>query len=134
MLRQFLHILLCLDVIGMEVYDLCLDGGGSNRGFVSKILNNTKFFTNPFSSTKCSSLFVWYCMTHMQKNMRNQLLTSDGKEKAARQFLTYMIIHLAGNQSKNSGEEMKKESQTTCFQIQTLLWDLYILMSGIRCQ
>ena len=86
MLRQFLHIIMCLDVIGVEVYGLCLDGGGSNRGFVSRILSNAKFFSNPFSTTKSRPLFVWYCMTHMQKNMRNQLLTSDFAKQSARQF------------------------------------------------
>ena len=44
MLRQFLHILFCLNVIGVEVYGLCLDGGGSNRGFVSRILYRQQFF------------------------------------------------------------------------------------------
>ena len=78
MLRQFLHIILCLNVIGVGVYGLCLDGGGSNRGFVSRILNDKIFFINPFSITGCGALFIWYCMTPMQKNMRNQLLTSNG--------------------------------------------------------
>ena len=86
MLRQFLHIILCLNVIMVEVYGLCLDGGGSNRGFVTRILNDKNIFINPFSITVCGLLFVWYCMTHMQQNMRNQLLTSDGTKKAAKQF------------------------------------------------
>ena len=31
-------------------------------------------------------IFVWYCSTHNVKSLRNQLLNSTGKEKAARIF------------------------------------------------
>ena len=95
MLRQFLHVVMCLSMIDIHVAGVLLDAAGNNRRFVRCLLNGeNKVVDGWIVRCSCDNVFLgsphqiyaWFCSTHNLKSLRNQLLSSDGTTKASRIF------------------------------------------------
>jgi hypothetical protein len=86
-LRQFDYVTLCCESIGAFVYGLVMDAGGNNAKFASRLHDDLKYseeaewIDEEFCYTKNiwdpnRRIYFWFCMTHLLKAMRNQLLAS----------------------------------------------------------
>ena len=78
---------MCCESINARVYGVVLDAGGGNSKFASRLRGNKRFsgtatwleedlcFTqNIFDPHR--RIYIWFCLTHLLKAMRNQLLAS----------------------------------------------------------
>ena len=117
-LRQFLHVVMCLSMIDITVCGLSLDAGGNNARLVRYLLRGENhvingwlpvvLFLNFFSPIKCP-IFIWYCTTHMLKSCRNQLMASQPKEKCGRDFHNIKNIYFGWQSVINQwNAEVKK--------------------------
>ena len=80
MLRQFLHVSMCLALVDVTVCGITLDASGNNRRFVRNLLlgHNTvvdgwlthTFCHNVFFEIE-TLIFIWFCCTHNLKSVRN---------------------------------------------------------------
>ena len=86
-LRQFDHVVMCCESINARIYGVVLDAGGGNSKFASRLRGNKRFSstTTWLLEQLCFTyniydphrrIYVWFCLTHMLKAMRNQLLAS----------------------------------------------------------
>jgi len=87
LMNQFQHVTLCCEAIGSKVYGLVMDAGGNNAKFASRLRDEKRFddTTTWIDEDLCyvknfddpsRRIYVWFCMTHLFKAMRNQLLAS----------------------------------------------------------
>ena len=87
LLRQFDYVAMCCESIGSKVYGLVLDAGGNNSKFARLLRNNQSldeqatwvdeelcYTKNMFDPSR--RIYFWFCMTHLNKATRNQLLAS----------------------------------------------------------
>jgi hypothetical protein len=96
LLSQMIHVVCGYEMIGVKIYGLVCDAGGSNRGLFKLLREGLKLelvgvdrvapgyvtFINPYDPSRTIALFN--CSTHNVKNVRNALLESDspkGKRK-----------------------------------------------------
>ena len=84
-LNQFVHVVLSLETIKCRVLGIVSDAGGSNASFVVRLRNGKQlkkrwleeedcFILNPFDKSR--RIYFWFCITHLMKSMRGQLLAS----------------------------------------------------------
>jgi len=87
LLNQFDYVTLCCESIGSKVYGLVLDAGGNNAKFTRRLRNDVTFadeatwIDDDLCHTKnifdpSRRIYFWFCMTHLLKAMRNQLVAS----------------------------------------------------------
>ena len=93
LLSQMMHVVCGYEKIGVKIYGIVCDAGGSNRGLFKLLRDGLKLvlvgvervtpgyvkFKNPFDPTRQIAFFN--CSTHNLKNMRNALLDSDFRGK-----------------------------------------------------
>ena len=86
-LRQFLHVTMCLSLIQIIVYGVAMDASGLNTRFARYLLHDkNKVVNGNIQQTyginvllgALYKIYVWFCSTHNVKNVRNQLLASSG--------------------------------------------------------
>jgi hypothetical protein len=107
LLSQMMHVVCGYETIGVKIYGIVCDAGGSNRGLFKLLRNALKLglvgvervppgylkFINPYDPTR--EIAIFNCSTHNLKNVRNALLESDlpsGKRKF--QFEGDQFLHL----------------------------------------
>jgi hypothetical protein len=73
-LRQFDHVVVACESINSRVYGVVLDAGGSNGKFGSRLRGNKRLSDTATWSKR--RIYLWFCLTHLLKAMRNQLLAS----------------------------------------------------------
>ena len=86
--EQFMHTLVSLELIGLQVNGLCMDAGGGNSRLF-KVLRQAEYnitcsesyfqedmvsCVHPFDDTR--RLYLFHCAAHVLKSIRNQLFHS----------------------------------------------------------
>ena len=119
MIRQLLHILMCLSLVHINITSIVFDAGGNNRRLHQLLMHGKTQVENGrlerISFPKMflgagHPIFVWYCSTRNLKSCRNQLLTSSGKDNAARQFHDRYNVFFGW---QNIVEQWKREHNRT---------------------
>jgi hypothetical protein len=89
LLSQMTHVVCGYEKIGVKIYGIVCDAGGSNRGLFKLLRDGLKLvlfgvervapgyvkFINPYDPSR--DIAIFNCSTHNLKNMRNALLESD---------------------------------------------------------
>ena len=87
LLRQYNYVIICLKSINVHIFGKCHDAGGGNSRLTLLLrdlqrlkedavwLDDQLCYTqNVFDPTR--RIYFWFCLTHLYKAMRNQLLAS----------------------------------------------------------
>ena len=116
-LRQFIHVNMCLTLVNVKVCGITLDASGNNRRFVRYLLRgDNKVFGALMMQTYCRNvffsplnyIFIWFCCTHNLKSVRNQLTASSGTEKATRMFHDKHLVYFGWSGVK---DQWKREME-----------------------
>jgi hypothetical protein len=139
------HVICGYEKIGVKIYGVVCDAGGSNRGLFKLLRDGLKLvivgvervapgyvkFINPYDPSR--EIAIFNCSTHNLKNVRNALLESDlpnGKRKFQFEGAVFGWKHIRETYDRDCERENANTVKET---LQENFEPLIQLLDGMRC-
>ena len=140
--QQFMDVLTVYENVGVEIYGLVCDGGGSNESFLHSIVENFDLdvdlpkedslsFINPLDIKR--RIYIWSCGTHSQKALRNNLYRSrkGGTRNLKISSVTFGWKQLQAIYERDEQRSKRQEYRRTDVVQQTINLDSFTMMNAI---
>ena len=139
--QQFMDVLTVYENVGVEIYGLVCDGGGSNESFLHSIVENFNLdvelpdedslsFVNPLDKKR--RIYIWSCGTHSQKALRNNLYRSrnGGTKKLCISSVTFGWKQVQTIYERDEQRALRNEYTRTDVVQQTINLDSFTMMNA----